>query len=196
MLNVGVLVSGGGTNLQALIDAERAGTLGPARVVCAVSSRTDAPALERARLAGIDAVFIGRKDYADTAAYEMAMADYLKSRGVKLVVLAGFLTILTEGFIDVFNGCVINVHPALIPAFSGKGFYGLKVHERVLASGAEVTGATVHMVSSEPDAGPIILQKRVAVLPGDTPEILQRRVMEEAEWVILPQAVRMIAEGD
>ena len=195
MVKIGVLVSGGGTNLQKLIDAERAGAIknGTLRVV--IASKPDAYALERAKNAGIEAIALCRKDYPDVDTYSQALVDALKERGIELVVLAGFLTITGNCFIEAFPNRIINVHPALLPAFGGKGYYGLHVHEAVLQRGAKVTGATVHFVNEVCDGGPIILQKAVEVRPGDTPETLQRRVMEEAEWQLLPKAVSLFCEG-
>ena len=195
MVKIGVLVSGGGTNLQKLIDAEQAGAIknGTLRVV--IASKPDAYALERARQAGIEAIALCRKDYPDVDTYSQALVDALKERGIELVVLAGFLTITGDCFIQAFPNRIINVHPALLPAFGGKGYYGLHVHEAVLQRGAKVTGATVHFVNEVCDGGPIILQKAVEVKPGDTPETLQRRVMEEAEWQLLPKAVSLFCEG-
>ena len=195
MLNIGVLVSGGGTNLQKLIDAQNAGEIknGVLRVV--IASRADAFALERAKNAGIEALALCRKDYPDVDSYSQALIDALRERKVDLVVLAGFLTITGENFVRAFPNRILNVHPALLPAFGGKGYYGLHVHEAVLVRGAKVTGATVHFVNEICDGGPIVLQKAVEVKEGDTPEILQRRVMEEAEWKLLPQAVSLFCEG-
>ena len=195
MLNIGVLVSGGGTNLQKLIDAQNAGELknGALRVV--IASRADAFALERAKKAGIEAFALCRKDYPDVDSYSQALIDALQSRHVDLVVLAGFLTITGENFVRAFPNRILNVHPALLPAFGGKGYYGLHVHEAVLERGVKVTGATVHFVNEVCDGGPIVLQKAVEVREGDTPEILQKRVMEEAEWQLLPQAVSLFCEG-
>ena len=195
MLNIGVLVSGGGTNLQKLIDAQNAGELknGALRVV--ISSKADAFALERAKKAGIEAFSLSRKDYPDVDSYSQALIDALTERNVDLVVLAGFLTITGENFVRAFPNRILNVHPALLPAFGGKGYYGLHVHEAVLARGVKVTGATVHFVNEICDGGPIVLQKAVEVKEDDTPETLQRRVMEEAEWKLLPQAVSLFCEG-
>ena len=195
MLNIGVLVSGGGTNLQKLIDAEKAGNIPNGKLRVVIASRPDAYALERARQAGIEAITLARKDYPDVYTYSLALADALKERGVELVVLAGFLTITGDNFVEAFRNRIINVHPALLPAFGGKGYYGLHVHEAVLARGVKVTGATVHFVNEVCDGGPIILQKAVEVKEGDTPETLQRRVMEQAEWRILPRAVALFCEG-
>lgn len=194
-MNIAVLVSGGGTNLQKLIDAEKAGRLGGGRITCVISSKPDVYALERAKNAGIKAVVLNRKEYADVHAYSIAMKDMLISEKADLVIYAGFLTILDESVCRAFPNKMMNVHPALIPSFCGKGYYGLHVHEAVLKKGVKVTGATVHFVTEECDGGPIILQKALEVKNGDTPEILQKRVMEEAEWIILPQAARLFCEG-
>jgi len=194
MLKIGVLVSGGGTNLQALIDAAQSKTL-EAEIAVVVSSSPNAYALERARRHGIEAVCVRRRDYASQDGYDAAMVQILKGRGVGLAVLAGFLPILGPLFLKAFNRRVINIHPSLIPAFCGKGFYGIKIHEAVLARGVKVTGATVHLVDEGTDTGPILLQKAVDVKEGDTPETLRQRVMEEGEWELLPEAVRMFAEG-
>lgn len=195
MLNIGVLVSGGGTNLQKLIDAQNAGEIknGCLRVV--ISSRADAFALERAQKAGIETVVLCRKDFPDVDAYSQALIDALRERNVELVVLAGFLTITGNNFVEAFPNRILNVHPALLPSFGGKGYYGLHVHEAVLARGVKVTGATVHFVNEVCDGGPIILQKAVEVRQGDTPELLQKRVMEEAEWSLLLKAVSLFCEG-
>lgn len=195
MLNIGVLVSGGGTNLQKLIDAQAAGNIKNGAIQVVVASRGDAFALERAKKAGIEAFALCRKDYPDVDAYSEALIHALQERDVDLVVLAGFLTITGNNFIKAYENRIMNVHPALLPAFGGKGFYGLHVHEAVLARGCKLTGATVHFANEVCDGGPIILQKAVEVKEGDTPETLQRRVMEEAEWVLLPQAVSLFCEG-
>ena len=195
MVSIGVLVSGGGTNLQKLIDAEKAGNIPNGKLRVVIASRADAYALERARQAGIEAVTLARKDYPDVYTYSQALADALKERGVELVVLAGFLTITGDNFVKAFPNRILNVHPALLPAFGGKGYYGLHVHEAVLKRGVKVTGATVHFVNEICDAGPIILQKAVEVKEGDTPEVLQKRVMEQAEWQLLPQAVSLFCQG-
>ena len=191
---IGVLVSGGGTNLQALIDAERAGELGCGRISVVISSKEGVYALERARAAGIEAVAMPRKDYADAGEYSAALARALTERDIDLVVLAGFLNIIDEQMYDSFKNRILNVHPALIPSFCGKGYYGLRVHEAALEKGVKVSGATVHIVTPECDAGPIVLQRAVEVKEGDTPETLQRRILEEAEWKILPEAVRLFCE--
>lgn len=191
---IGVLVSGGGTNLQALIDAEKAGALGCGRISLVISSKPDVYALERAKAANIDTKVLARKEYDSISDYSKALADALTERNINLVVLAGFLTIIDEEMYNRFENRILNVHPALIPSFSGKGYYGLRVHEAALEKGVKVSGATVHIVTPECDAGPIVLQKAVEVKDGDTPESLQRRIMEEAEWKILPEAVRLFCE--
>ena len=191
---IAVLVSGGGTNLQALIDAQDRGELGAGKITLVIASKPGVYALERAANAGIEGRVLARKDYDGIAAYSKALADEMTEAGIDLVVLAGFLTIIDEQVYKAFPNRIINVHPALIPSFCGKGFYGLYVHEAALAKGVKVSGATVHIVTPECDAGPIILQKAVEVKEGDTPEILQRRIMEEAEWKILPEAVRLFCE--
>ena len=184
-----VLVSGGGTNLQALIDAEKRGELPHAELALVVSNRVGAYALERAAAAGIEAVHID-----NDGKFEERLLLLLKDRGIDIIVLAGFLRILSPEFVSMYEGRIINVHPSLIPSFCGKGFYGLRVHEAALARGVKVTGATVHIVNSEPDGGPRLLQKAVEIMEGDTPEILQKRVMREAEWVLLPKALELLAE--
>lgn len=194
-MNIVVLVSGGGTNLQKLIDAEKADRLGGGKITCVISSKPDVYALERAAKAEIKSVVLDRKKYSDVAAYSAAMRDLLIAEKADLVIYAGFLTILDESVCRAFPNKMMNVHPALIPSFCGKGYYGLHVHEAVLQKGVKVTGATVHFVTEECDGGPIILQKAVEVKKGDTPEILQKRVMEEAEWVILPEAARLFCQG-
>lgn len=194
MKNIAVLVSGGGTNLQALIDAEKRGEIKNGRITCVISSKADAYALERAKQNGIKTRVLIRKDYADVAAYTKAMTEALLEEKADLVVYAGFMTILDEQIVRAFPNKMMNVHPALIPSFCGKGFYGLHVHEEALKKGVKLTGATVHFVTEVCDGGPIILQKAVEVENGDTPEILQRRVMEQAEWKILPQAVSLFCE--
>ena len=191
---IAVLVSGGGTNLQALIDAEKTGMFGESKISLVVASKPGVYALERAANNGIDSVVLARKDYADIASYSRALADTLTAADIDLVVLAGFLTIIDEQVYEAFPDKIINVHPALIPSFCGKGYYGLHVHEAALEKGVKVSGATVHIVTPECDAGPIILQKAVAVKQDDTPETLQKRIMEEAEWVILPEAVKLFCE--
>ena len=195
MVNIGVLVSGGGTNLQKLIDAEKAGNIENGKLRVVIASNPEAYALKRAEQAGIEHFALRRKDYPDVDTYSQALIDALKERDIDLVVLAGFLTITGDNFVEAFRNRIINVHPALLPAFGGKGYYGLHVHEAALARGVKVTGATVHFVNEACDGGPIILQKAVAVKEGDTPETLQRRVMEEAEWILLPQAVSLFCQG-
>ena len=191
---IAVLVSGGGTNLQALIDAEKTGMFGESKISLVVASKPGVYALERAANNGIDSVVLARKEYADIASYSRALADTLTAANIDLVVLAGFLTIFDEQVYEAFPNRIINVHPALIPSFCGKGYYGLHVHEAALEKGVKVSGATVHIVTPECDAGPIILQKAVEVKQDDTPETLQKRIMEEAEWVILPEAVKLFCE--
>lgn len=192
---IAVLVSGGGTNLQALIDAEKRGELGNGKISLVLASKPGVYALERAAANGIDSVVLPRKEYADIAAYSKALAETLTAAGADLVVLAGFLTIFDEQVYAAFPNKILNVHPALIPSFCGKGFYGLHVHEAALEKGVRVSGATVHIVIPECDAGPIVLQRAVEVKQDDTPETLQRRIMEEAEWKILPEAVRLFCDG-
>jgi phosphoribosylglycinamide formyltransferase-1 len=194
MKNICVLVSGGGTNLQALIDAEKRGEIKGGRITCVISSKADAYALKRAEDNGIKTRTLIRRDFADVSAYSAAMRDLLIEEKADLVVYAGFMTILDEQVCGAFPNKMINIHPALIPSFCGKGFYGLHVHEAALAKGVKVSGATVHFVTSECDGGPIILQKAVEVKNGDTPETLQRRIMEEAEWKLLPKAVSLFCE--
>ena len=195
MLKLAVLVSGGGTNLQAIIDAISAGKITNACISVVISNNANAYALERARAHGIEALCISPKDFESREAFNQAFLDKLNSYNVDLVVLAGFLVVLPEMMIKEYPNRIVNIHPSLIPSFCGKGFYGLKVHEGVLARGVKVTGATVHFVDEGTDTGPIILQKAVEVEQGDTPEVLQRRVMEQAEWVILPKAIDLIANG-
>ena len=190
-MNIAVLVSGGGTNLQALIDA---GNLG-GEIKLVISSSADAFALKRAEKAGVDTAVILRQDYGSAQEYSKALVAKLREYNTDLVVLAGFMIVIDKCFTDAFKNRIINVHPSLIPAFCGKGFYGLRVHEAALARGVKLTGATVHFVNEECDGGPIILQKCVSVLDDDTPETLQKRVMQEAEWDILPKAVRLFCEG-
>lgn len=191
---VAVLVSGGGTNLQAILDAEKRGELPHARVGIVVSSRPDAYALKRAEEAGVPTAVAERKKCASQEEFEGEIEGAIESVGAEVIVLAGFMSILSEKFTSRYPERIINVHPSLIPKFCGKGFYGLKVHEAVLAAGEKVTGATVHYVNEIPDGGRIIFQKEVAVMEDDTPETLQRRVMEEAEWKLLPRAVELTAE--
>ena len=195
MLNIAVLVSGGGTNLQALIDAEKAGKIKNGHISLVVASRPGVYALERAANAGIEGVVLARKEFADVDAYSTALENLLKEKKTDLIVLAGFMTITNEAFTKAFENKIINVHPALIPSFCGKGFYGLHVHEAALARGVKLSGATVHFVNEVCDGGPIILQKAVPVEAGDTPETLQRRIMEQAEWQLLPEAVSLFCQG-
>ena len=192
---IAVLVSGGGTNLQALIDAQQAGKLRGGEIVAVLSSRAGAYALERAAKAGIPGYVVARKDFDSNQAMTVALVNKLRELNIDLVVLAGFMVILTQEMVQAFHNAILNVHPALIPSFCGEGCYGLHVHEKALAYGVKVTGATVHFVSEECDGGPIVLQKAVYIQDGDTPEVLQRRVMEQAEWVILPQAVSLFCQG-
>lgn len=193
--NIVVLVSGGGTNLQALIDAEHRGEIPNGQITCVISSKADAYALERAKQNGIKTRVLARSDYADIAAYSAAMVKALKEEQADLVIYAGFMTILDEQVVRAFPNKMMNVHPALIPSFCGKGFYGLHVHEEVLKRGVKLTGATVHFVTEVCDGGPIILQGAVPVLQDDTPEILQRRVMEQCEWKLLPKAAALFCDG-
>ncbi len=191
MKNIVVLVSGGGTNLQALIDAQKSGIITGGKITCVISSKEGAYALERAKQNGISTRVIPRKDYADVSSYTKAVTDAMLEEKADLIVYAGFMTILDEQIVKAFPYKMMNVHPALIPSFCGKGYYGLHVHEEALKAGVKLTGATVHFVTEVCDGGPIIIQKAVEVKNGDTPEILQRRVMEQAEWNILPQAVSL-----
>lgn len=191
---IAVLVSGGGTNLQALIDAQNRGALGGGQIVAVISSKHGAYALERAAKAGIAGYVLPRKEFDSNRAMTVALVDMLKDLQIDLVVLAGCMIIFTEELVDAYPNAVMNVHPALIPSFCGAGYYGLRVHEEALRYGVKLTGATVHFVSEECDGGPIIAQKAVEILDGDTPEILQRRVMEEAEWKLLPQAVSLFCQ--
>ena len=194
MVKIGVLVSGGGTNLQALLDAQKRGEIPDGEISLVIASRKKAYALERARMAGVPALALPRRDYETTADYDAALLAALQQAEVELVVLAGFLCVLGEKMLRGYEGRIVNVHPSLIPAFCGDGFYGLHVHEAALERGVKVTGATVHLVNEVTDGGPILLQKAVEVLPNDTPESLQKRVMEQAEWVLLPQAVSMLCQ--
>ena len=195
MLNIAVLVSGGGTNLQALIDAQNRGEIKNGRITCVIASKPDVYALERAKNNDIATRVIPRKEYDDIASYTRAVTDALLEAKADLVVYAGFMTILDAQVVKAFAGKMMNVHPALIPSFCGKGFYGLHVHEAVLESGVKLTGATVHFVTEDCDAGPIIMQKAIDINNDDTPETLQKRVMEQCEWVILPKAVSLFCEG-
>ena len=195
MLNVVVLVSGGGTNLQAIIDAVEAGTITNTKITGVISNNKSAYALERAKNHGISGQCISPKDFASRAEFNEKLLEAIDGMNPDLIVLAGFLVVIPEAMIAKYRNKIINIHPSLIPAFCGTGFYGLKVHEAALARGVKVVGATVHFVDEGTDTGPIILQKAVEVERGDTPEVLQRRVMEQAEWKILPQAIDMIANG-
>ena len=195
MLNIAVLVSGGGTNLQALLDAKAGGKIPNGRFACVIASNPKAYALERAKKAGVAAEVLVRKEFPTQEAYDGALLGLLEKYRVDLVVLAGFLTILSEKVAKAYAYRMINVHPALIPSFCGQGYYGLRVHEAALNYGVKVTGATVHFVNEVADGGAIILQKAVEVRNGDTPEILQKRVMEQAEWEILPKAVSLFCDG-
>ena len=192
---IAVLVSGGGTNLQALIDAQTRGELGGGKIVAVISSKEGVYALERAKNAGISGYVLPRKSFESNQAMTLALVNMLKELQVDLVVLAGCMIIFTQELVDAYPNAVMNVHPALIPSFCGQGFYGLHVHEAVLSYGVKLTGATVHFVSAECDGGPIIAQKSVPVLVGDTPQVLQQRVMEEAEWKLLPEAVSLFCQG-
>lgn len=194
-VKIAVLVSGGGTNLQALIDAEKRGELGRGKITLVLASKPGVYALKRAEDNGIESKVLARRDYETIADYSRALADTLVESKIDLVVLAGFLTIIDEQVYEKFPNRILNVHPALIPSFCGKGYYGLHVHEAALAKGVKVSGATVHIVTPECDAGPIVLQRAVEVKCDDTPETLQRRIMEEAEWKILPEAVRLFCDG-
>lgn len=191
---IAVLVSGGGTNLQALIDAQEKGIIKSGEIALVISNNPNAYALTRAANAGIATAVISGKEYKDQAEFEAKLVATLKAAGIELIVLAGFMRILSENFTSRYTRRIVNVHPSLIPSFCGKGFYGLHVHEAALAYGVKVTGATVHFVNEIPDGGEIILQKSVKIRKGDTPEILQRRVMEQAEWKILPRAVELVSK--
>jgi phosphoribosylglycinamide formyltransferase len=193
MINIAVLVSGGGTNLQALIDAQGK-VLQHGKIKLVISSKPDVYALQRAKQAGIDHCVIAKRDYTTQEEFSNALLQQLQSYQIDMIVLAGYLSILDETIIRAYPNRIINIHPSLIPSFCGKGYYGLKVHEAALAYGVKVTGATVHFVNEIPDGGKILLQKAVDILPFDTPETLQQRVMEEAEWILLPQATEMIAK--
>ncbi|MBE5769399.1 MAG: phosphoribosylglycinamide formyltransferase [Clostridiales bacterium] len=193
MVKTAILVSGGGTNLQAIIDAKRAGEIPAAELSLVIASNDKAYALERARLAGIPTAVVHKEKGEDIAHYGERLLEVLHGHNIDVAVLAGFLTILPENVIRAYDHRIINIHPSLIPSFCGEGFYGLKVHEAALQKGVKVTGATVHFVNEIPDGGDIIAQKAVEVLPGDTPEILQKRVMEQAEWLLLPRALQEVA---
>ena len=195
MLRVTVCVSGGGTNLQAIIDALKSGKIRDAQIVRVISNNKNAYALTRAQNAGIEGVCVSPRDYENRERFNEALLECLKEADPDLIVLAGFMVAVPANVIEAYRGRIINIHPALIPSFCGKGYYGLHVHEKVLQRGAKVTGATVHFVDEDLDHGPILLQKAVEVREGDTPEVLQRRVMEEAEWILLPEAISLIAQG-
>jgi len=190
---IAVFVSGGGTNLQALIDAEKRGEIPSGKIELVLASNDTAYALTRAAENNIPSVVVKRKDFDSQIAYEEAVKAILRERGIEMIVLAGFMSILSENFTSAYPKRIVNIHPSLIPSFCGKGFYGLRVHEAALSYGVKVTGATVHYVNEIPDGGEIILQKAVEIEEGDTPEILQKRVMEQAEWILLPKAVEMVA---
>ncbi|MBR5900428.1 MAG: phosphoribosylglycinamide formyltransferase [Clostridia bacterium] len=190
---IAVLVSGGGTNLQALIDAQKSGIITSGEIKLVVSNKEDAYALNRAQNAGIKTAVVTRKQFETRQAFEDGILSVLKAEGIQMIVLAGFMCILGEKFVKTYANRIINVHPSLIPSFCGEGFYGLTVHEKALEYGVKVTGATVHLVNEIPDGGKILMQKAVEVLEGDTPEVLQKRVMEQAEWIILPLATEKLA---
>lgn len=192
---IAVLVSGGGTNLQALIDAQGRGELGGGKIVAVISSKEGAYALERAAKAGIDGFVLPRKSFDSNRAMTVALVDMLRTLNIDLVVLAGCMIIFTEELVEAYPNAVMNVHPALIPSFCGQGYYGLRVHEEALRYGVKLSGATVHFVSAECDGGPIIAQKAVEVRCDDTPEVLQKRIMEQAEWKLLPEAVKLFCQG-
>ncbi len=194
-MRIGVLVSGGGTNLQAIIDAVNSGKITNTEIAVVISNKKDAYALERAQNNGIEAVCVSKKDYDTVDAFNDALLETIDSYNLDLIVLAGFLVVLPSKLVKKYEKKIINIHPSLIPSFCGDGFYGLKVHEAALARGVKLTGATVHYVDEGTDTGPIIMQKAVEVRDGDTPEVLQKRVMEEAEWVILPEVINMLANS-
>ena len=196
MKNIAVLVSGGGTNLQALIDAQGRGEIVNGEISAVISSAPEAYALERAKQANIPSYILPRKNFGSNQLYTKALVGLLQEMGADVVVLAGFMVILTDEIVQAYPNKILNIHPALIPSFCGKGAYGLHVHEQALAYGVKVTGATVHLVTAEPDGGPIVLQKAIDVLPDDTPESLQRRVMEECEWKLLPKAVDLLCRDN
>ena len=193
-VKIAVLVSGGGTNLQALIDAQNSGIIKHGKITLVISNKPGAYALERAKNNSIETAVVNNKDYSDRREFEAELKRFLTSHGIELIVLAGFLCILTEDFTKAYPNRILNVHPSLIPSFCGEGFYGLRVHRAALDYGVKVTGATVHFVNEIPDGGKIILQKAVEIKDGDTPEILQRRVMEQAEWHILPEACEIVSK--
>ncbi len=196
MMKIAVLVSGGGTNLQAILESERRGENPNGKVTLVVASKPGVYALERAASFGVPTAVVSRKDYTSSEEFDAALLDVLKKNDIELVVLAGFLSVLGPSVIAAYPNRILNVHPSLIPSFCGPGFYGLRVHEAALARGVKVTGATVHFVNEVCDGGPILLQKAVEVRPGDTPEVLQKRVMVEAEWKLLPKAIAMVCNGE
>ncbi len=196
MLNIAVLVSGGGTNLQAILDAEARGEIPGGKVTLVVASKPGVFALERAKNAGVPGIVVRRKDYESSEDFDAALLKELHDHQIDLVVLAGFLSVLGPSVIAAYSMRILNIHPSLIPSFCGPGYYGLRVHEEALKRGVKVTGATVHFVNEECDGGPILLQKAVEVLPGDTPEVLQKRVMEQAEWKLLPRAIAMVCNNE
>ena len=196
MMKIAVLVSGGGTNLQAILESERRGENPNGKVTLVVASKPGVYALERAANFGVETAVVRRKDYATSEEFDAALLGVLKDHGIELVVLAGFLSVLGPSVIASYPNRILNIHPSLIPSFCGPGYYGLKVHEEALKRGVKVTGATVHFVNEVCDGGPILLQKAVEVQPGDTPEVLQKRVMVEAEWKLLPQAIAMVCNGE
>ena len=193
---IAVLVSGGGTNLQALLDAEAAGKIPHGKITLVISNNPGAYALERAKNSGVPGVVVSKKECGSQAAFEEKIQSVLEENGIEMIILAGFMCILSENFTSKWPKRILNVHPSLIPSFCGEGFYGLRVHQAALDYGVKVTGATVHYVNEIPDGGEIVAQKAVCIEEGDTPEVLQRRVMEEAEWVLLPRAITMIAKGE
>lgn len=195
MLNIGVMVSGGGTNLQAILDRIEDGTLSDCSVVTVISSREGVFALERAKKYKINSTVISRKNFNSIDEYDQALIRHMRNHKVQLVVLAGFLSLLGERFVQEYKNSIINIHPSLIPSFCGKGYYGIVPHQKALEYGVKITGATVHFVEPEYDSGPIILQKAIEVLPDDTPETLQKRVMEQCEWKLLPEAIRLFSQG-
>lgn len=196
MMKIAVLVSGGGTNLQAILESERRGENPNGKVTLVVASKPGVYALERAASFGVPTAVVSRKDYASSEEFDAALLSVLQENGIELVVLAGFLSVLGPSVIAAYPNRILNVHPSLIPSFCGPGFYGLRVHEAALARGVKLTGATVHFVNEVCDGGPILLQKAVEIQPGDTPEVLQKRVMVEAEWKLLPRAIAMVCNGE
>ena len=193
-VRIAVLVSGGGTNLQALLDAEKSGVIQSGKISLVISNKPGAYALQRALSAGVKTAVVNKKECISQAEFEARIISLLEENGIELIILAGFMCILSENFTRRYEKRILNVHPSLIPSFCGEGMYGLRVHEAALAKGVKVTGATVHFVNEIPDGGEIILQKAVDVLPGDTPEVLQKRVMEQAEWILLPRAAEMVSQ--